>query len=87
MKKLFKRLFGKYFCPHIRKVTRYKAKGKYKNIKKGGMMPKYRYDVYETYCCAHCGKEFHYWKVRSDLTESQARQFIHQIKKYRPTQL
>lgn len=76
MKKLFRRLFSRYFCLHHHKITQYRAKGKYKNIKKGGMLPKLRYDVYETVTCACCGKEFHHWKVRANLTETQARQFI-----------
>lgn len=78
MKKLLKRIFGKFFCVHRHTVQQYRAKGKYKNVKKGSCIPKWRYDVYETVVCSCCGKEMHYWKVRSNLTETQAKQFINQ---------
>lgn len=76
--KQIKQTLSRPFCNHRRTMVQYRAKGKYKNIKKGAYIPKLRYDVYETVVCSCCGKELHYWKVRSNLTETQAKQFINE---------
>lgn len=78
MKELLKRI-RRILCRHNERVYDIilYAKPKYKRVKKGHF--KLRYDIYEEKTCYKCGKFLEKRKLRSDLTEVEAKLYLEQF--------
>lgn len=78
--KNLKKLFIRFFCFHFNLIDIYVAKSKRMFSGSNKSKTNLRFDIYERRICKRCGKIYHEYKVKSNLTEQQAKLLTNKTK-------